>query len=263
MNFCRIPSLLEIGHLLCILPRMSPTQLIVVRSFQKHNNGMGAWKAIIANVEGAKYASELRRQGNQVIENAFFDPNKNFTFEKYVDKHVKSHELHAASQAPVPEWRKIDQFMKNIKCSNLKNDHRNLKDSSLYQSFTAMYTKLNENYRTMIQQGILKPVSVFKRKINAVDSNGGNEPRRGGRGRGYGRGRGGQGRGRYGGRSGRGRGIGGRGPYNPQIDLTCLPSGINLQNLTFSDEKWHGFIQEQKNAIWALRNLKNKRGNQK
>ena len=33
----------------------------VVRSFQKHNNGMGAWKAIIANVEGANYTSELKR----------------------------------------------------------------------------------------------------------------------------------------------------------------------------------------------------------
>ena len=53
----------------------------VVRSFQKHNNGMGAWKAIISKVEGANYASELKRQGNQIIKNALFDPNKNFTFE--------------------------------------------------------------------------------------------------------------------------------------------------------------------------------------
>ena len=148
----------------------------VVRSFHNHNIGMGEWKEIIANVEGANYASELKRQGDQIIENAFFDQNNNFTFEKYFDKHVKSHELYAASQAPVPEWRKIDQFMKNIKCSNLQNDYRNLKDSSLHQSFTEMYNKLNENYRTKIQQGILKPVSVFKSKIKAVDSNGGNEP---------------------------------------------------------------------------------------
>ena len=48
-------------------------------------------EAIIANLEGEKYASELKRQGDQVIENAFFDPNKNFTFKKYSDKHVKSH----------------------------------------------------------------------------------------------------------------------------------------------------------------------------
>ena len=105
---------------------------------------------------------------------------------KNLDKHVKSHKLHATAQAPIPEWRKIGQFMKNIKCSNLQNDYRNLKDSSLYQSFTAICNKLNENYRTMIQQGILKPVSGFRRKINAVDSNGGNEPHRGGRGCGYG-----------------------------------------------------------------------------
>ena len=91
-------------------------------------------------------------QGDQVIENTFFDPNKNFTFEKYFDKHVKSHKLHAAAQPPVPEWRKIDLFMKNIKCNNLHNDYRNLKDSSLYQSFTAIHNKLNGNYRKMIQQ---------------------------------------------------------------------------------------------------------------
>ena len=106
---------------------------------------MGAWKAIIANVEGANYASELKSQGYYIIENELFDPNENFTFEKYFDKHVKSHKLHAAAQAPVPEWRKIDQFVKNIKCSNLQNDYRNLKDSSLYQSFTKMYNKLNED----------------------------------------------------------------------------------------------------------------------
>ena len=96
----------------------------VVRLFQKHNDGMEEWKAIITNVEGANYASELKRQGNQITENAFFDANKNYTFEKYFDKNVESHKLHAAAQAPVPEWRKIDQFMKYIKCSNLKNAYR-------------------------------------------------------------------------------------------------------------------------------------------
>ena len=54
----------------------------VVRSFQKHNNGMGAWKAIIANVEGANYASELKRKGDQIIENAFFDPNRKIYLRK-------------------------------------------------------------------------------------------------------------------------------------------------------------------------------------
>ena len=75
----------------------------VVRSFQNHNNVIRAWKKILSNVEGANYASELKLQGNQIIENAFFDPNKNFTFEKYFDKHFKSVKLHAAAQLPVQE----------------------------------------------------------------------------------------------------------------------------------------------------------------
>ena len=52
----------------------------VVRSFHKHNSGIGAWREIIAYVEGANYASELKRQGDQIIENALFDQNNNFTF---------------------------------------------------------------------------------------------------------------------------------------------------------------------------------------
>ena len=35
----------------------------IVQSHQRHNDGLAAWKAILANVEGANYASELKRQG--------------------------------------------------------------------------------------------------------------------------------------------------------------------------------------------------------
>ena len=187
----------------------------VVKAHQKHNDGTAAWKAILANVEGANYASELKRQGDQIIDQTFFDPTKNFSFEKYFDKHVKSHELHAAAMAPVPEWRKIDQFMKNIKCTLLQNDYRAMKDMPQYQNFTAFYNKINENYRTLIQQGLLKPVSIYKRKISQVGtSEGGRGRGRSGRGRGRGRD---QGRGRGRGRGGRGR----TGRGNPAVDLPC------------------------------------------
>ena len=108
---------------------------------------------------------------------------------------------------------------------------------------------MNENYRTLIQQGLLKPVSVFKRKISQVDSsNGGRGRDRGGRGRGQVRGRGGRGRG--------GRGIG-------SVDLSCLPREIDIQNInSFTDEQWLGFSQQQRQAIWALRNMHNNSGTQ-
>ena len=38
----------------------------IVRAHQKHNDGLAAWTAILANVEGANYASELKRQGDQI-----------------------------------------------------------------------------------------------------------------------------------------------------------------------------------------------------
>ena len=166
----------------------------VVRSFQAQTDGMSAWNAIIANVEGSSYISELKRQGDASIEGTFFDPTKNFAFEKYFDKHVKSHELHAEAKAPIPELRKIDLFMKGIRCTSLQNDFRGLKDDPKYSTFTAMYNKINENYRTLIDQGILKPVSIFKRRIAQLGSDPNHNPRGGrafrGRGHGFGRGQG-------------------------------------------------------------------------
>ena len=234
----------------------------VVRSFQKHNDGIAAWNAILANVEGGNYTSELKRQGDHVIEGAFFDPTKNFTFEKYFDKHVKSHELHAEANAPVPEWRKIDLFVKGIQCTALQNDFRGLKDDPKYSTFTALYNKLNENYRTLISQGILKPVSVFKRKISQVDTdtNTGRGFGRGRRGRGFGRGGRNHNQGRHYGRgTGRGgrRGQGGRGSEMAKVNIQCLPPNIDLTDLSFPDDQWYNFNQEQRNTISALRRLRN------
>ena len=48
---------------------------------------------------------------------------------------------------------------------------------------------MNKNYRTLIQKGLIKPVSIFKRNISQVDTsdNSGCGRGRGGRGRGRGR----------------------------------------------------------------------------
>ena len=241
----------------------------VVKSFQATNDGMSAWTAITANVEGSNYFNELKRQGDAAIEGVFFDPNKNFAFEKYFDKHVRSHELHAEAEAPVPEWRKIDLFMKGVRCTALQNDFRGLKDDPLYKTFTAMYNKINENYRTLIDQGILKPVSVFKRRIAQLGSDPNSNPRGGrayrGRGRDFGRGRGygryGRGRGFGRGRGyGRGRGRGGRQQSGrgrnidmSQVNMSALPPNIDLNNLSFSDDEWYAFSQAARDAISALR----------
>ena len=83
----------------------------VVKAHQPHNDGMAAWNAILANVEGENYVTELKRQGDKATVGAFFDPTKNFSIEKYFDLHVESHVLHREAGAEVPEWRKIEQFI--------------------------------------------------------------------------------------------------------------------------------------------------------
>ena len=41
------------------------------------------------------------------------------------------------------------------------------------------------------------------------------------------------------------------------INLQSLPSDIDLNNLSFPDDRWYNFSNEQRNAINALRNLRN------
>ena len=48
----------------------------VVRTIQRQENGSSAWKAILDNVEGTKYDTKIKRQGDNEVEGAFFDPTK-------------------------------------------------------------------------------------------------------------------------------------------------------------------------------------------
>jgi hypothetical protein len=226
----------------------------IVQSNQARTNGIKTWKEITDNVQGANYSSDLKRSADRIISSAFFDPEKMFSFEQYFEKHVRAHAIFAEAGAPLAEWKKIEDFMKGIKCTHLQNDYRQVKDLPQYATFTSFYNKINENYRTLIDQKIIRPASVMKRKISQVDTThveqfsfrGGG--RRGGRGRG---------RGRYGGR-GRGRGGRGRGgrhftPSGNSI-VSALPQDIDVNgSLHFSGEQWRSFTPEQKSAIQSLR----------
>ena len=67
--------------------------------------------------------------------------------------------------------------MKGVQCTSLQNDFQGLKDDPRYKTFTVTYNKINENYRTLIDQGILKPVSVFKHRIAQLGSDPNSNPR--------------------------------------------------------------------------------------
>ena len=59
--------------------------------------------------------------------------------------------------------------MKGIKCTQLQDDYLGIKDDAIYQNFIALYNKMNENHRMIVEQKIIKPVRIFKRKINHMD----------------------------------------------------------------------------------------------
>ena len=73
----------------------------------------------------------------------FFDPTNIFSFEKYFQVQVKSHEIHSTAFDPVLEWRIIHAFMKVIKFTQLQDDYGCINDGARYQNFTALYNKMN------------------------------------------------------------------------------------------------------------------------
>lgn len=227
----------------------------IVQSNQSKANGVNTWNQITANVQGANYTSDLKRQADRIISAAFFDPDKMFSFDQYFDRHVLAHSMFLQAQAPVAEWKKIEDFMKGVRCTALQNDYRQIKDLPQYATFTAFYNKINENYRTLVDQKILKPASILKRKISQVDTN--SEQRntyRGGRGTGRSGGRGrSQGRGR-----GRGRGRSGRGNNQmSSVTISSLPNNIDINGpLSFTDDEWYKFSAQERAAIQSLRRQK-------
>ena len=142
--------------------------------------------------------------------------------------------------------------MKGIKCIQLKDVYFGIKYDAKYQIFIPLYNKMNENYRVLVEHKIIKPVSILKMKIKHKDHrNYGNNFGQGSRGRDLfgGRDRGGQSSARG---CGRGRQVGqGRGGccghvrvvYNVnegkdhQVELSCLLNNIDLNNLTFDENK--------------------------
>ena len=222
------------------------------------SNGVEAWRRILANVEGANYRIELRRNANSIANNAFWDPARNFSFEAYFQKHTQYHDMMQKAGDLVSDWQKIENFMEGIRCEKLQN----IFVSGDYDgmTFTKFYNDMHEKYRRLIALKQIQPVSIFKRKISQVGTN-----YQGRRGRG--RGRGGRG-GRFnrgGGRGrGRGRGRGGRGENDitTSINWNLLPQGLDLNsNLTFDDNIWYNMNNETQNEIKKLRKLQNHRRN--
>ena len=149
------------------------------------SDGVRAWKAILGNVEGSNYRTELRRQAENLVTNAFYDPDRNFGFEDYFQKHTKYHDMMSKAGAPVQDWQKIERFMHGVRCQQLQTVYITSTMDNPNMTFTQFYNDIHEKYRRLVDSKQIKPASIYhKRKINELSTD-----RQDGRGRGRGRGR--------------------------------------------------------------------------
>lgn len=236
----------------------------IVKGIQQ-SDGVEAWNAILGNVEGANYRTELRRKAEGLVSAAFYDPDKNFSFEDYFQRHTRYHDMMSKAGAPVQDWQKIEKFMSGVRCSQLQTVYITSTMTSTNMTFTQFYNDIHEKYRRLVDTKQLKPASIYsnKRRISQLgtDDNGGRGRGRGhgrGRGRGNGKSRGGRGRGRgRGGRGGRGRG-----DYDDTINWSVIPSNVDVNgSLDFDDNTWYSFSSEVKDELKKLRTLKRQQKN--
>lgn len=226
-----------------------------------HSHGVNAWYAILANTEGNNYRTELRRRAENIVANAYCDPNRNFSFEDYFQKHTRHHDMMSKAGEPVSDWQKIEKFMQGVRCQSLQTVYITSTMANRHMTFTQFCNDIHEKHRRLVDTKQIKPASVFNKwKINAISTEG----RGDGRGRGHGRGRG-RGRGRHGGRGGkgRGRGRGGRGNTGrDSINWHILPAGVTPNgNLDFDDDTWCSFSNDVREEIKKLRRLKHQQRN--
>ena len=159
-----------------------------------------------------------------ISKDSYQGPRRNFDFNTYVGIHQQAHQDLVRLGEPVPENKKVRDFLNGIndpQCANIKLNV--LANEAFMNSFPQAI-----NYIASAIDLITKNTSTTARQIADMHRN---EARGRGRGRGRspgrdGRGRGGRGRGR-----GRGRNSQGRGPHN-QDNLTRSYSSEEWQNLT-------------------------------
>ena len=154
-------------------------------------DGRGAIKALRAHYEGDAALSRTKDEAYKTLKNASYSGEKrNWTFEQYVTLHRQAHQTLRKHQEPVPENKKVRDFLDGIDASN---NHAITASIAAVKASTDMTNSFDQasNYLANFVS-VLKP----SRQISDLNTRG--------RGQGRGRGRGGgRGRGRGGGRGGK------------------------------------------------------------
>jgi len=168
-----------------------------INMFQATRDGQNAWKLLLNYYEGDSAKTRGKQECYDSILKAIYQGNRrNFTFNNYVTIHQQAHQDLARLGEPVPENKKVRDFLNGItdpQCSNIK---LNVLSNMVFMNDFAQTVNYIASAIDMTAQNTsttARQISEYTRNQNHNGNTRG--VFRGGRGRGRGRGRGGRGRG--------------------------------------------------------------------
>jgi hypothetical protein len=95
-----------------------------ISAYQCTRNGRAAWRALITYYEGDAMQMHSKQQCYDAITKANYQgPRRNFDFSSYVAIHQQAYQDLECLGEPVPEYKKVRDFVQGItdnQCSNIK-----------------------------------------------------------------------------------------------------------------------------------------------
>jgi hypothetical protein len=111
-----------------------------ISGFQPAPDGRNAWKALVTYYEGDAMQTRSKQQCYDAIAKANYQgARRNFDFSSYVAIHQQAHQDLARLGEPIPENKKVRDFLHGItdsQCSNIKLNV--LSNPAFMNSFTQM-----------------------------------------------------------------------------------------------------------------------------
>jgi len=225
-----------------------------INNYERVRDGRGAWKALITYYEGDSMKTRTKQECYDTIAKAAYKGNsRTFDFSAYVAIHQQAHQDLFRLGEPVPENKKVRDFLNGIMDTQCANIKLNVLANSAYMNDFAMMINYCATAIDMIKRN-----DSSSRQISEVQS----QNNRGGRGgRNQRGGRGGHGKGgrgcqgnnydpnyrnnNNGGRGNRGRGRGGRGRRNDPNDQSIARG--------YSRDDWANLSQADRNRVYRAR----------
>ncbi len=91
-----------------------------IQDFERRRDGRGAWKALKEHFEGPSNQLRLKASAYAAIKRAEYKGAKNFDYELYRRIHTQAHSDLARYGEPVPEAKKVKDFLDGITDSSLQ-----------------------------------------------------------------------------------------------------------------------------------------------